>query len=70
MLVKQLSCNRLKGNTNMTTLEFYIVDLDCSPILGLQGCQVLDLISRIDSVDKEYVLETVLTEHANVFNGL
>ena len=27
-------------------------------------------ISRINSADKEYILETILSEHADVFKGL
>ena len=50
------------------TLEFLIVDQDqAQPILGIQACDEMQLIKRINSVKKE---ESIFDEFPEVFNGV
>lgn len=53
--------------------EFYVVDSpNACPILGLETCLSLGIVNLLLSVDSNLPLdkETVLTEYADVFNGI
>ena len=48
-------------------IEFIIVDIDQAPILGIQGCKMLELIQRVYNVENE---DPVFQKYADVFEGI
>ena len=52
------------GNTECI-LEFQILDTNAKPILGLQGCEAMNLIQRIELIE-----DSVLSSFKDVFEGL
>ena len=58
-------------NDNSHKVKFYVVDVDSQPILGLQDCERLGLIKRMDVVHTgQLTKESVKTLYQNVFTGL
>ena len=55
--------------------DFYIVDSNSSPFIGLDACLSLDLIKLVLAVDSEaepsipITKENVLTKYSDVFDG-
>ena len=58
----QIQCS-VKEKTE--TLEFQIVKTQSKPIIGLTGCQQLNLIQRVDIIGDE-----ILSSYSDVFTGL
>ena len=52
----------------MYVLRFYVIESDESPILGLQACQELNLIQRVDQM-KPITIESITQEYSDVFNN-
>lgn len=46
------------------TLEFYVINYDAVPILGLDGCQKLNIIKRIDNINN-----SLMDEFEDVFDN-
>ena len=58
----QLKC---KTSKNECVLEFQVIDTQAKPILGLNGCELLNLVQRVDLIKDE-----VLASFTDVFEGL
>ena len=65
-----VNCQLLKENGKQQDLDFYVMDFNCTPLLGLKACQSFALVSKIESIDSQYTLEAVLCDYAHVFQGL
>ena len=65
----QIQCVCLAKNS-ISMLTFEIIDTLSSPILGLDGCLKLNLIKRIESVEKNLIKENFITNNIDVFTGL
>lgn len=63
----QLKC---KHRDHSVTLEFYIVDTEAPPILGMRASLDLNLIKLILAVTKEDEAQSLLEEYADVFQGI
>nr|XP_015833782.1 PREDICTED: uncharacterized protein K02A2.6-like [Tribolium castaneum] len=60
-----------KYKDNVKRLEFVVADVKSQPILGLAGCISLNLIKRIDQINKNYcTVNDVIDEYRNVFIGV
>ena len=60
------------NNAQSNDAEFYVVDFDASPILGLKTCSQMNLVKKVESVktqSERVTMETLLAEK-EVFNGL
>ena len=67
----KISCQSL-NNDEHYELDFYIVNFQCTPLLGLKACEKLKLIKQISAVEKEYTgtMNSVLPEYSHLFEGL
>ena len=71
--VSTLQC-QLNNKTHW--LEFYITKIDASTILGAQACTLLQILKRINNINKESTnpstspLPDILDEYPDVFKGL
>ena len=53
------------------TLDFYVVDLESVPILGLEACTRFNLVKKIDSLTVSLSSrEAILRDYKDVFEGL
>jgi hypothetical protein len=72
-LLGKLTLNlKTQNNTQSNDAEFYVVDFDATPILGLKRCSQMNLVKKVESVKKQskcVTMETLLAEK-EVFNGL
>lgn len=59
----QLKCRTQKCER---VLEFQVIDARAKPILGLNGCESLNLVQRIDIVEND----EILSSFSDVFEGL
>ena len=57
-----VNCQLLKENGKQQDLDFYVMNFNCTPLLGLKACQSLALVSKIESIDSQYTLEAVLCD--------
>lgn len=51
-------------------LDFYIVDTQAPPVLGLQACLYMDLIKLVLSVTAPIDKQTIMEEYRDVFKGI
>ena len=66
--VCKLNCN-VKGSQR--PVEFFVLNVDSQPILGLKDCEQMGLIRRIDSVvTGQLTKESIKSAYKNVFTGL
>ncbi|XP_044005925.1 uncharacterized protein K02A2.6-like [Aphidius gifuensis] len=63
-----LMCERESGLKR--DLNFVVVDVTSMPLLGLQGCQELELVKRIDSVGLDRLQQLIEREYKEVFQGV
>ena len=64
----QLDCN-VKGLDH--TLQYFVLDVDSQPILGLKDCEEMGLIKQIDSiVTGQLTKHSIKSIYRNVFTGL
>ncbi|MES9901692.1 MAG: RNase H-like domain-containing protein, partial [Sedimenticola sp.] len=61
-------------NGKTKDLDFYVVNMKSTPLLGLKACQQLELIAKLDSVSENETTgltkQQLLAENAEVFKGL
>ena len=63
-----LSCT-VKERT--LSLDFYVVDLESVPVLGLEACTGFNLVKKIDSMTASFSSrEAILCDYKGVFDGL
>ena len=56
---------------NIHDVKFHIVNTDTQPILGIEDCEKLGLVKRVNTIDvEELSKEAVQTKHKQVFHGL
>jgi hypothetical protein len=65
-----VNCQLLKENGKQQDLDFYVMNFNCTPLLGFKACQSFALVSKIESIDSQCTLEAVLCDYAHVFQGL
>ena len=63
----ELNC---KINGNSHRIKFYVVDVDSQPILGLQDCDRLGLIKRMNVINTGQLTKESIKAYNNVFTGL
>lgn len=63
-----LMCERDSGLKR--NLNFIIVDVTSIPLLGLQSCQELELVKRIDSVGLDRLKQLIEREYKEIFQGV
>ena len=64
----QLNCN-IKGLDH--TLQFFVLNVDSQPILGLKDCEEMGLIKRIDSIATgQLTKHSIKSIYSNVFTSL
>lgn len=62
-----------KYKSKEVNLLFYVVNSECSPILGLKACKDLELIKRIEPINKSESnsnLNNILEKFNSVFEGM
>ena len=63
-----------QANGSTTTLNFYVAQVQSPPILGLNACQKLKLVKKVDSVvtgsQVSLSKEKILQDYPDVFKGL
>ena len=67
-----LLCQSL-NTENKENFDFYVVDFQATPILGLNACKTLKLIEKVDSFEtkeKSLTKEKLLKEFGENFKGL
>lgn len=53
------------------SMDFYVVDLESVPILGLEACTRFNLVKKIDSLTARFSSkEAILSDYKDVFEGL
>ena len=64
----QLNCN-VKGSDHI--VQFFVLNVDSQPILGLKDCEQMRLIKRIDSViTGQLTKHSIKSAYKSVFSGL
>jgi len=72
-IIKPLGTCTLQCTSKQNThdVRFYIVNADSQPILGLGGCEKLDLVKRVNTIEvEELSKEALQTKYKQVFHGL
>ena len=63
---------KTQNNSQSSDAEFYVVDFNATPILGLKTCSQMNLLKKVETVGKRndnVTMKTLLAEK-EVFNGL
>ena len=61
-----VNCQLLKVNGKQQDLDFYVMNFNSMPLLGLKACQSLALVSKIESI--ENAEEMNITIHSLIHN--
>ena len=59
-----------QSNSSECNLDFYVVDLKSTPILGLSACKKLNLLQRVNEIQADTTLESLLNNNSDIFNGI
>ena len=57
-----------ENRDKMYVLRFYVTDSNESPILGLQACQEMNLIKRVNEITPT-TTESIMKEYSDVFDN-
>ena len=63
-------CSEVKQNDNNQSLDFYVMDFQCTPLLGLSACQSLKLVQKVESIDNNITHESLCKDYNHLFQGL
>lgn len=69
MGVCQISCKH-ENSMNQHLLNFYVINSDTEPLLGLESSINLNLISRINSIGPNNPYTEIIEQYKDVFNGI
>ena len=68
----KLTCETKSTNIKQD-LDFYVVNFQATPILGLEACKTLKLLEKVDIVKNEHqkvTMNTLLKDYKDNFKGL